>query len=53
MTWPTAKLILEMRGSLSRQAVETARKHFERLQPTTAQRVVRFYQVRHASGEKA
>jgi uncharacterized protein (DUF2336 family) len=52
MSWPTAKLILEMRGSLSRQAIDTARQHFERLQTTTAQRVVRFYQVRHASGER-
>ena len=52
ITWPTAKLVLEMRGNLSRQAIETAYKHFERLQTTTAQRVVRFYQVRHTSGEK-
>jgi uncharacterized protein (DUF2336 family) len=56
MTWPTAKLILELRrgeGGLSVQASETAHQHFERLQAATAKRVVRFYQVRHASGDKA
>lgn len=52
MSWPTAKLILDMRGTQSRSAIETARTHFERLQTTTAQRVVRFYQVRHASSER-
>jgi uncharacterized protein (DUF2336 family) len=47
--WPTAKLILSMRrgeGGLSAQDAEVANQHFSRLQPATAQRVVRFYQVR-------
>ena len=51
----TAKLILQMRcgrAKLSPQATETARKDFERLQVASAQRVIRFYQVRHAAGEK-
>jgi len=54
LNWLTAKAILEMRrgeGGLSPAAVETARVHFERLQIATAKRVVRFYQVRRASGE--
>jgi uncharacterized protein (DUF2336 family) len=53
-SWPTAKLILDMRhgdGGLSAPVVDTARRHFEKLQLSTAQRLVRFYQVRHASGE--
>ena len=55
LSWQTAKLILQMRcgrAKLSPQATETARKDFERLQVASAQRVIRFYQVRHAAGEK-
>jgi uncharacterized protein (DUF2336 family) len=54
--WPTAKLILDLRhgqGGLSAPAADTARRHFEQLQASTAQRLVRFYQVRHASGDTA
>ena len=53
LRWPTAKLILELRRGerLAPAAVDTARVHFERLQTGTAKRVVRFYQVRRASGE--
>lgn len=54
MTWPTAKLILEMRcgqPGMTAQATMTARQHFERLQPATAKRVVRFYQARSAARE--
>ncbi|AMN40306.1 DUF2336 domain-containing protein [Rhodoplanes sp. Z2-YC6860] len=54
LKWPTAKAILEMRrgeGGLPYNAAETARAHFDRLQTATAKRVVRFYQVRRASGE--
>jgi len=56
LRWPTAKMILQLRrgeGNLSPQAAETARQHFDRLQATTAQRVVRFFHVRHAAGDKA
>jgi uncharacterized protein (DUF2336 family) len=54
LKWPTAKAILELRrgeAGLTHAAAETARVHFERLQPATAKRVVRFYQVRRSSGE--
>jgi uncharacterized protein (DUF2336 family) len=54
--WPTAKLILEMRrgpGGLSPQAIMTSYQRFERLQTATAKRVVRFYHIRHASGDTA
>jgi hypothetical protein len=47
-------VILDLRRGerLAPAAAETARVHFERLQTATAKRVVRFYQVRRASGEK-
>ena len=54
LRWSTAKLILDLRRGDTKPspaAVETARVHFERLQTATAKRVVRFYQVRRASGE--
>ena len=54
MTWPTAKLILDLRcgdAGLSPQAATVARQHFERLQPATAKRVVRFYQARNGARE--
>jgi uncharacterized protein (DUF2336 family) len=35
----------------SSQVIETARENFERLTPATAQRVVRFWQVRQGTGE--
>jgi len=47
--WPTAKQILLIQsaaGSLSEQDLAKAKDNFEKLQPATAQRVVRFYQVR-------
>ena len=56
LTWPTAKLILLMRrgeGGLSAQDAEIANQHFKRLQPATAQRVVRFYQVRQSGLDQA
>jgi uncharacterized protein (DUF2336 family) len=52
LSWSTAKLICILRrgeGGLSAQDLEKARISFERLQPATAQRVVRFYQVRQAA----
>jgi hypothetical protein len=54
MSWPTAKLILDMRcgaAGLVATASMNARQHFERLQPATAKRIVRFYQARSAARE--
>jgi hypothetical protein len=51
-SWPTAKLILELRrgdAALPHAAIYNAREHFERLQETTARRVIRFYQARQAA----
>jgi uncharacterized protein (DUF2336 family) len=47
--WPTARAIITSRPgwkSLSTQALETAFSNFEKLSAPTAQRVVRFWQVR-------
>jgi uncharacterized protein (DUF2336 family) len=55
LTWPTAKLIMLLRageGGVSPHVMEEMHHNFERLQLATAQRVVRFYQVRHSKGEK-
>lgn len=55
-SWPTAKHILLLRrGKLGLSAldVDSAQRNYEKLQPSTAQRVVRFYQVRHAAGDKS
>ena len=55
LTWPTAKLILEMRRGEVRipaQTMDVAHRHFEKLQTSTAKRVVRFYQVRQATADK-
>lgn len=52
LSWPTAKQICILRRkafSLSPQAMETARRNFERLLPTTAQRLLRFYNDRHSA----
>jgi Uncharacterised protein conserved in bacteria (DUF2336) len=52
LSWPTAKEICILRrgvGGLSSHAIEAARQSFERLQASTAQRVVRFYNERHAA----
>ena len=52
LSWPTAKQICTLRRkafSLSPQAMDTARRSFERLLPTTAQRLVRFYNDRHSA----
>lgn len=52
LSWPTAKQICILRRkafSLSPQAMETARHNFERLMPTTAQRLLRFYNDRHSA----
>lgn len=52
LSWPTAKQICILRrgaAGLSSHAIEAAHRSFERLQPATAQRVVRFYNERHAA----
>jgi uncharacterized protein (DUF2336 family) len=54
LSWPTAKQILLLQstaGSLSEQDLARAKDNFEKLQPATAQRVVRFYQVRNSAGQ--
>ena len=51
--WPTVKAILNARpgGKPSPQTFDAARENFERLTATTAQRVVRFWQVRQGTGD--
>ena len=52
LSWPAAKQICTLRRkafSLSPQAMETARRSFERLLPTTAKRLVQFYNARHSA----
>jgi uncharacterized protein (DUF2336 family) len=51
--WPTVKAIIGARpgGKPSSQTLDAALENFERLTAPTAQRVVRFWQVRQGSGE--
>lgn len=51
--WPTVKAIISSRPGpkASGQALDDAFENFERLTPATAQRVVRFWQVRERTGE--
>ncbi len=52
LSWPTAKEICSLRRKAFRfspQAIETARRSFDRLQLKTAQRLVRFYNERHSA----
>ena len=51
--WPTVKAIISARpgGKPSSQTLDAAFENFERLTAATAQRVVRFWQVRQGSGE--
>ena len=51
--WPTVKAIISSRpgAKASSQVLESAYEHFERLTAATAQRVVRFWQVRQGTGE--
>src|SRR6478736_7090922 len=52
LSWPTAKQICILRRKAFRyspQSIEAARHSFDRLQPTTAQRLVRFYNERHSA----
>ncbi len=51
-TWPTVKAIIAARPGVkpTNQIFDSAFENFERLTPQTAQRVVRFWQVRQAPG---
>jgi uncharacterized protein (DUF2336 family) len=52
LTWPAAKQICILRRKAFRfspQSIENARRSFDRLQPATAQRLVRFYNERHSA----
>jgi hypothetical protein len=56
-TWPTVKAIIMVRpdrqgmsSQTSSQELETAQANFDRLSPITAQRVLRFWQVRSDDG---
>jgi uncharacterized protein (DUF2336 family) len=52
LSWPSAQQICIMRrgpGGLPPLAIEAARKSFTRLKPETAQRVIAFYNERHAA----
>jgi len=51
--WSTVKAILNARPGAkpSPQTLDVARENFERLTATTAQRVVRFWQVRQGTGD--
>ncbi len=50
--WPTVRAIITAQPGkpLSNQAIDAARENFQRLTATTAQRVVRFWQVRQGTG---
>jgi uncharacterized protein (DUF2336 family) len=52
--WPTAKAIIMVRPGqgTSSQDIEAADANFDRLSPTTAQRVMRFWQVRSDDGRR-
>jgi hypothetical protein len=51
--WTTVRAVLNARPGAkpSPQTLDVARDNFERLTATTAQRVVRFWQVRQGTGE--
>jgi uncharacterized protein (DUF2336 family) len=52
--WPTVKAIIMARPGghgTSNQGLDTAYSNFDRLSPTTAQRVMRFWQVRRGSDD--
>ena len=54
--WPTARAIIIARPTVkgtSNQALDAAYANFEKLSPSTAQRVVRFWQVRQPDGDTA
>lgn len=51
--WPTVRAVMSSRPDAkpSTQVLQDAFENFERLTPATAQRVVRFWQVRQGTGE--
>ena len=52
--WPTARAIIQVRAGnkpVSGQTLDSARANFDRLSPSTAARVVRFWQLRQTAGE--
>src|SRR5450759_4394205 len=51
--WRTVREVMNSRPGVkpARQTIEAARENFERLTAATAQRVVRFWQVRQGTGE--
>jgi hypothetical protein len=51
--WRTVRDIMNARPGVkpASQTIDAARENFERLTAATAQRVVRFWQVRQGSGE--
>jgi uncharacterized protein (DUF2336 family) len=51
--WPTVRAIMTARPGLkpTGQTLDAGRENFDRLTPATAQRVVRFWQVRQDGGE--
>ena len=52
--WPTVRAIIAAQANgkaISSQALDAAYANYERLSPSTAQRVVRFWQVRQAQDE--
>ncbi|MBS0247264.1 MAG: DUF2336 domain-containing protein [Proteobacteria bacterium] len=51
--WPTVKSVMMARPGAkpSQQTIDAAHENFERLTAATAQRVVRFWQVRQGTGE--
>jgi hypothetical protein len=54
--WPTARAIILARPNAkgtSSQALDVAFANFEKLSASTAQRVVRFWQVRQGEGDAA
>jgi uncharacterized protein (DUF2336 family) len=53
-TWDTVRVIIAAKpdaSDISADAMKAAKDNFDRLTPTTAQRVVRFWQVRQGTGE--
>jgi uncharacterized protein (DUF2336 family) len=52
-SWPTVRAVLNARPGTkpSPQTLDVARENFDRLTATTAQRVVRFWQVRQGTGD--
>jgi hypothetical protein len=53
-SWQTAKAILQLRwadGGLTQEAIDKAHIDFEALKPATAQRIMRFYQIRQGAND--